>query len=621
MIQFTEHYFEKENRCGFEISHMMKCAWAAQLEVLLQIVKVCEAHDLQYFAYFGTLLGAVRHKGFIPWDDDIDIAMKREDYIRFLTYAQEELPEGYKVLTPYTEREWTEGFSRVTNSNKIDVSEERLSVYHGCPFAIGIDVFPLDYVPKAENIKNYQKQMLQLAKESFYCILYLQQNGENGLASKEELAAYKQKLAGDLKILGDFTGIKRENAFSLSNWVLRMFDAICMLCDEENADTICSFQIHLDNVVTTEVRKKALAGSRLMNFETIMINVPVGYEEVLTQNYGDYRKLCFSPCHDYPFYKKQIPAMQGKHIWDEKELRREMNRILPKSLESYGNVIANLQGEWKHKLEKAKALGKTVVLLETSVIDFFMYEGAYIDCLKNTVKQAYELKDKLFIWWRPDKVEGCIYGYMHPELMEKYKQCMDFFIEKDLGILDTTKELARAISETDVFYGDKTTAMERCQTKGIPCFLLTEDELTLCTCIRSMDMGEEKKNTENCVQEKKTILYITNEKELLKYGEEYIGKIENSLGIFYEAKDKIELVWKTYRQRIPDTNSDNTMIMEQYQKTIRSFQESGWGKYEEGNEWESILEKCNGYYGDMTGIVQICKSRKIPVMIQNIQIL
>ena len=94
MAEFTEEYFKGEEREGFYVEEMMKRAWAAQIEVLEIIDRFCKKYQMQYFADWGTLLGAVRHKGFIPWDDDIDIVMKRADYNRFMRIFNEERPAG-----------------------------------------------------------------------------------------------------------------------------------------------------------------------------------------------------------------------------------------------------------------------------------------------------------------------------------------------------------------------------------------------------------------------------------------------------------------------------------------------------------------------------------------------
>ena len=105
-MQFSKEYFEDEVREGFYVSGMMKRVWAAQLEVLEEVAKVCEKHKIRWFADCGTLLGAVRHNGYIPWDDDLDICMLRDDYIRFIKIAKQELPSGYWVINFHTEEFW-----------------------------------------------------------------------------------------------------------------------------------------------------------------------------------------------------------------------------------------------------------------------------------------------------------------------------------------------------------------------------------------------------------------------------------------------------------------------------------------------------------------------------------
>ena len=82
-MRVPDDFLEGEIRNSFYVESMMKKVWAAQLEVLNEIDRICKKHNITYFADWGTLLGTVRHKGFIPWDDDMDITMKRQDYIKF----------------------------------------------------------------------------------------------------------------------------------------------------------------------------------------------------------------------------------------------------------------------------------------------------------------------------------------------------------------------------------------------------------------------------------------------------------------------------------------------------------------------------------------------------------
>ena len=94
-MEFPDSFFEDEVREGFFVPAMMKRTWAAQLEVLNEIGQMCKRLGISCYADWGTVLGAVRHGGMIPWDDDIDICMKRKDYERFLEIAPKELPTGF----------------------------------------------------------------------------------------------------------------------------------------------------------------------------------------------------------------------------------------------------------------------------------------------------------------------------------------------------------------------------------------------------------------------------------------------------------------------------------------------------------------------------------------------
>ena len=105
----------------------MKKIWKIELAMLEDVERICKEHGLTWFMVHGSLLGAVRHKGFIPWDDDIDIAMPRKDYNKFLKYARKELKEPLSLHTPETEKDifWG-GFARVRNSRTTGIELKEL---------------------------------------------------------------------------------------------------------------------------------------------------------------------------------------------------------------------------------------------------------------------------------------------------------------------------------------------------------------------------------------------------------------------------------------------------------------------------------------------------------------
>ena len=112
-MEFSIDFFLDEVREGFFIPAMMKRAWAAELEILVEIDRICDKYKLRYFIDYGNLLGAIRHKGFIPWDDDIDIMMMRKDYEIFAEVANAELPKELVFRSPEDDSGNYELFSSV----------------------------------------------------------------------------------------------------------------------------------------------------------------------------------------------------------------------------------------------------------------------------------------------------------------------------------------------------------------------------------------------------------------------------------------------------------------------------------------------------------------------------
>lgn len=136
-----------------------------ELKALSVLIEICEKLSIDYFLVGGSCLGAVRHNGFIPWDDDIDVGMTREDYLRFLAQAPEHLPKGYTLQTPYNCKQNPYFYTklRIDGTKFVEYRNRRVKMHHG----IYIDIFPYDEVPDDEkrNLREYlrYRRLIQLA--------------------------------------------------------------------------------------------------------------------------------------------------------------------------------------------------------------------------------------------------------------------------------------------------------------------------------------------------------------------------------------------------------------------------------------------------------------------------
>lgn len=163
---FTRDFFKPEVRCDFLVDEKRKKIWAIEIDLLLQFDKVCKKHGLRYWLAGGTLLGAIRHQGFIPWDDDIDVFMPRADYEKLMGLASE-FEEPYFLQTPFTDPGYFFGFLKLRNTNSTYISP--MFVYQGIHQGIPIDIFAFDdHIPSNDGEKRFDEIMSALLANSTY---------------------------------------------------------------------------------------------------------------------------------------------------------------------------------------------------------------------------------------------------------------------------------------------------------------------------------------------------------------------------------------------------------------------------------------------------------------------
>lgn len=239
------------------------------LKTLKTLIAYLDSNNLRYFAAFGTNLGAVRHHGMIPWDDDIDICMPRKDYEVFVTNWKRICKDGY-VITPLLENNYYLPFAKFCDSNSTIWEFS----YYRCCFGVFIDIFPLDFFENGQNDA-------VIASETFHKKWELYQN----TLVSYSLSYFREMIRGHhFNALLHFphnymlqNRTDKKNAFDQYVSFIRSLD-----CDEDKANT-CA--ILLQKKV---FKAEWFHNSVEMPFEDFSIKVPEHYHDVLTTLYGDY---------------------------------------------------------------------------------------------------------------------------------------------------------------------------------------------------------------------------------------------------------------------------------------------------------------------------------------------
>lgn len=267
-LKLPEHFLEPEVRCGYEVSEKLKKIWAVELDLLSQLLDVCKKHDINVQVFAGTLLGAVRHKGMIPWDDDIDVAMSRDDFNKLCSVAQDEFRFPYFFQTALNDQKYFLGFGRLRNSmtTGVIIGNESKDYNNG----IYIDVFPLDGLPNSKFFSCLQRRLQLLVVKC--CTTYVRDRRKDN--SVIEVASRMIRPA--LRLL-DFSRWYGLYVKVLSLWT-KHTNKLCLRTHFRFGEHYCIF-------------KSELADTIELPFESLMVPVPRAYSAVLTRIYGNYMEF------------------------------------------------------------------------------------------------------------------------------------------------------------------------------------------------------------------------------------------------------------------------------------------------------------------------------------------
>lgn len=263
---------DAETLCGYYVSAKAKRIWNVELGSLVKVQDICRRHGLTYYAVAGTLLGAIRHGGFIPWDDDIDIGMPRTDYERFCEVAANEIEYPLFLQTYKTERYYSFGWAKLRNS--LTTGFTSTDAENDMNKGLFIDIFPVDDEPQDDALR---------MKENRWNV------HTHGL--NDVLARKWPRQPGTKGVVWNFLN-RFIRPFVSEAGKERLVERRTAEVSKHNGESTewCGLRSFS---MPDQFRWKRADCSETVNvpFEGIEIAVPIGYEAVLDEAYGNWREF------------------------------------------------------------------------------------------------------------------------------------------------------------------------------------------------------------------------------------------------------------------------------------------------------------------------------------------
>lgn len=259
-----EDFLREEVRNEFLVTTDRKKIWTVLLDLMLTFDDVCKKHNLTYFLEAGSLLGAIRHKGFIPWDDDVDVLMPRKDYQKFLELSNE-FVAPYFLQTPYTDKGYFYSFPKIRNSNTTALNQ--MFCYQNFNHGMWLSIFPIDNWDVNGGEERYAKiKELNMDNSTYMRI-------SNPNLSEKDQQRVKNYCGRD-----PFDTIKE-------------LDRIAQECNGYKTEFVTVGSTAVISYSRKLWYAEDFSSAIEWDFEDFKFPVPVGYDRFLKVMYGDYMKL------------------------------------------------------------------------------------------------------------------------------------------------------------------------------------------------------------------------------------------------------------------------------------------------------------------------------------------
>lgn len=268
-IKLPSNFLEPEVRSGYEISEKLKKIWAVDLDLFQELSRVCNKHGIKFQVCFGTLIGAVRHGGFIPWDDDFDVWMTRENLEKLMTVA-DEFKHPYFLQTPLSDRKFCSPLCRLRNSETTGViSGFEANDYNN---GIYIDIYAMDGV-SLSRIKCAIQYVLKRIVVRMWAL-----RGQ----THSRTESIKEKM--EFYLIRPFACV-----LSYDHWY-RLYVAILSMYTK-SSDKFSHMVNSNWKGKRNWVYAKDFDDTIFVQFEHIQVPIPRNYDEILRRDFGNYMKF------------------------------------------------------------------------------------------------------------------------------------------------------------------------------------------------------------------------------------------------------------------------------------------------------------------------------------------